>query len=99
MKTQRTLKKPHALVIAACLVMMPALVACSPGKQEQPKAPGLALLDAKCSVCHGADRPKNAKKSKEQWEETVTRMIGKGAQISEAEKPVLIDYLVKNHGL
>jgi mono/diheme cytochrome c family protein len=59
---------------------------------------GASLLAARCSVCHSADRAKRERKSRRQWEETVTRMIDKGAQLSAPEKIVLIDYLAKNYG-
>lgn len=60
---------------------------------------GASLLAARCSVCHSADRPRQARKSRDQWEETVTRMISNGAQLSATEKRVLIDYLAKTYGL
>jgi mono/diheme cytochrome c family protein len=60
---------------------------------------GASLLAVRCSVCHSADRPRHARKSRQQWEETVNRMISKGAELLAAEKGILIDYLAKNYGL
>jgi cytochrome c5 len=65
---------------------------------ETPALDGATLLETRCSVCHSADRPRQAKKTREQWDQTVARMIGKGAQLTEAEKTVLLDYLAKTHG-
>jgi hypothetical protein len=65
----------------------------SPGAED-----GANLLAVRCSVCHSADRPRQARKSRDQWAQTVTRMIGKGAQLSSEEKSVLIDYLAKTYG-
>lgn len=62
-----------------------------------PAEDGVSLLDKRCSVCHPAARPKAAKKTPEQWEATVSRMIGKGAQLNAAEKKVLVDYLGKTY--
>lgn len=59
---------------------------------------GAILLDARCSVCHSADRAKRERKSRNQWEETVTRMMANGALLSGEEKVVLIDYLAKTYG-
>ena len=59
---------------------------------------GATLLETRCSACHSADRAKQASKTHEQWDQTVTRMIGKGAQLTEAEKTVLLDYLAKTYG-
>jgi len=58
---------------------------------------GAKLLDERCSVCHASSRPKAAKKSMEDWNKTVTRMIGKGAKLSEPEKQVLVEYLAKTY--
>jgi len=54
---------------------------------------GRDLLEQRCSVCHPSARPKAAKKTPEQWEATVTRMIGKGARLTADEKKTLLDYL------
>jgi cytochrome c5 len=63
-----------------------------------PALDGATLLETRCSVCHSADRARQAKKTREQWDQTVTRMIDKGAQLTEAEKTVLLDYLAKTYG-
>lgn len=59
---------------------------------------GATLLDTRCSVCHSTERVKQAKKTNEQWDQTVTRMVGKGAQLTESEKTVLLGYLSKIYG-
>jgi len=58
---------------------------------------GAKLLDERCSVCHASARPKAAKKSMEDWDKTVTRMIGKGAKLSGPEKQALVEYLAKTY--
>jgi hypothetical protein len=104
--------RTRKVLITAWLVMIAVPVACSSDSSELTQSPpletilpgetsavnGATLLDTRCSVCHSANRPKKAKKTREQWEQTVTRMIGKGAKLSEAEKAVLVDYLAKAHG-
>jgi cytoskeletal protein RodZ len=59
---------------------------------------GANLVDTRCSVCHTTDRIKNAHKTLDQWEQTVTRMIGHGAKLTDAEKAFLVDYLAKTYG-
>ena len=58
---------------------------------------GATLLDQRCSVCHSSDRPKSKKKTPDEWNATVTRMIGKGAKLSPEEKQLLVDYLSKTY--
>lgn len=63
-----------------------------------PALEGVTLLETRCSTCHSADRVKQAKETREQWGQTVSRMISKGAKLTEAEKAVLVDYLAKTYG-
>lgn len=56
------------------------------------------LLEERCTTCHGRDRVKQAQKSREAWATTVDRMMGYGAQLSQSEREVLLDYLVETYG-
>jgi len=99
-------------LICLWLVIMAALVACNAGSSQPTQVPAAAtappsekpaldaatLLDTRCSTCHSADKAKQAQKTREQWVQTVTRMAGKGAQLTEAEKTALLDYLAKTYG-
>lgn len=93
------------------LVVMVAMLACNSNSSQTTQAPpvstapsvektaadGAALLDTRCSACHSASKPKGARKTLEQWDQTVTRMVGKGAKLTEAEKKVLVDYLAATY--
>jgi cytochrome c5 len=56
--------------------------------------PGYDLVNSKCGHCHFTG-VKKAHTTKEEWEQTVTKMIGKGAKLNEAEKATVVDFLVK----
>jgi cytochrome c5 len=102
----------RALALLALLALMVTLLAaCGGSSQPTPVPPAGAspavttpaidaasLLDTRCSVCHPSTRAKTAQKTQAEWEQTVTRMIGKGAQLTDAEKAALVDYLTKNYG-
>lgn len=98
-------------LLVAGLVLMAMLAACGSSSEEPTQAPsetespaqlpaqdGATLLEARCSSCHSADRAKQATKTGDEWDQTVTRMIDKGAQLTEAEKTVLVDYLSATYG-
>jgi transposase-like protein len=53
------------------------------------------LLSTRCSTCHSPQRGQTTKKTRAEWDETVTRMIGKGVKLSSAERTVLVDHLAK----
>lgn len=63
-----------------------------------PAAGDAALVQARCVGCHGLDRVTSAKKTREQWAQTVTRMVSKGAQLNAAEQNAVIEYLSKMYG-
>jgi cytochrome c5 len=59
---------------------------------------GEGLLEDRCTECHALERTTSASKSRDQWDQTVTRMIGHGAELSDEEQAALVDYLVENYG-
>jgi cytochrome c5 len=72
-------------------------------QEEEPAAEpaagdGAALLGERCTVCHGLERTTQAQKTAEEWEQTVIRMVGKGAQLAEDEQATLIEYLTATYG-
>lgn len=83
--------------ISSCILSAAAVAAFAGSAVAAPKLDAAKLLDERCSVCHKADRPKAAKKSMAEWDKTVTRMIGKGAKLSEPEKKALVDHLAKTY--
>ena len=63
-----------------------------------PPGAGAAILAKSCTVCHGVDQVTSQHQSASQWHDTVSQMIGMGADISDADSQVLVDYLAKNFG-
>jgi len=84
--------KNRAPLISVALVL--TISGCSSSKNSLDPA---ALLESRCGVCHTTDFPKNARKSKRDWEENVTRMMAKGAKLSPEEKKSLIKHLAEHY--
>ena len=82
----------HTVLFVIALMTAIALGGCKdkPGVGE----PGAKLLDERCGHCHFTG-VKHAHSTKAEWDQTVTKMMGKGAKLNEAEKATLIDFLVK----
>jgi cytochrome c5 len=59
--------------------------------------PGQALVQAKCGMCHPVSQVIANPKTHDQWENSVENMIGRGAQVSDAEYDVIVAYLSKNY--
>lgn len=58
---------------------------------------GAKLLEERCSGCHSSALSKSAKKSKAEWDKTVSRMMSKGAKLSAPEKKALVNHLAKTY--
>jgi hypothetical protein len=76
----------------------PAEAATEAPAEEPVSIDAEALLQERCTVCHGLSRTTSAKKSRVGWEQTVTGMVKRGATLNEEEQAVLIDYLAETYG-
>ena len=86
-------------LIMLCVVAL-CLTACSSGPTVAPEPadpalkPAKAAFEAKCSLCHGIDRPLGKNKTPMEWSETVTRMQKKALdKISDADVTAILAYL------
>lgn len=52
-----------------------------------------ALIHQRCTWCHSSWRIENNHFARADWEKTVTRMVGKGARLDDAERQAVIDFL------
>lgn len=83
--------KRRFLAGCACAALLTAFCVGAALAQDASKT-----VMAACTKCHIAERICAAlgKKDKAAWDVTVTRMIGKGAQVSDKDKPAVVAYLV-----
>ena len=84
------------LLMAGCAQPQPA-----PESDAQPSdqmLDGEALLQDRCTQCHGLEQVTNKTKNADEWAETVIRMVGKGATLNDDEQATLIEYLTANYG-
>jgi cytochrome c5 len=66
--------------------------------QDVPSDKGEQIQNAACLGCHDLRPIQTAAYDKGTWLSVVESMIQKGAEVKDADKPVLVDYLVKSHG-
>jgi mono/diheme cytochrome c family protein len=52
-----------------------------------------ALVEKKCSTCHGLDRFEGKKADAKGWTEIVDNMVKRGMSATEAERKEIVDYL------
>jgi len=70
----------------------------SPLPQSQ-DGQGKALLETVCAQCHSIDVAVSPPRSRDEWTDVVSRMVGNGAQLSDDDYSLIIEYLTLHHGL
>lgn len=81
-------------------VLVLVLVAWSPGmavaQPALPDGPGAAVVKARCLSCHESDLITQQRLSQAGWTRSVTKMMGWGAVVPEADREALVAYLAAN---
>lgn len=85
------MRRAIQLLIAAGIVSVES-------RAQLPEAPGKAVVQKVCGVCHPAEMVVGRSMSRAQWNTEVADMIAKGAKISDAEFTQIVDYLAANLG-
>ena len=65
---------------------------------ELPQAPGRDTVVKVCGKCHSPNILVATPRTREGWEETITKMSGMGAVATDDEFTEILEYLVKNVG-
>ena len=72
----------------------------APAPADKPPAdPALDLIQAKCTSCHDADFIFQARRPVQAWGDIVNEMVGRGADLNDAETAQVRAYLEKNWSL
>lgn len=66
---------------------------------QDPDNKSAGVFTAVCGKCHPVERVTAARRTRAQWEEAITTMItARGAQVSDEEFDIVLEYLVRTHG-
>jgi hypothetical protein len=89
-----------SLRVAALLLFVPlAIPAQAPGGAAPavtgPDAVAANLVNTVCASCHSLDRVKNKTSDNAAWTTTVARMKEKGANLTDEQVPVVVDFLTR----
>ena len=85
--------KAFALLLAGALAIATAVAA-----QDTSTDKGEQLQNGACLGCHDLRPIQTAAYDKAGWDMVVSSMIDKGAEVKPADKPVLVEFLFRNHG-
>jgi mono/diheme cytochrome c family protein len=89
--------KKTTIVIVLLIVLISMLtVSCGSAAPAEPTpdlSVGKALVESRCTTCHGINNITNAKYTREVWTTTVDRMVLSGAVLNDQQKSDIVDYL------
>jgi mono/diheme cytochrome c family protein len=85
------------LAIFAITSLSVAAGAAETPSPENAAIDGATLLQNRCGSCHSVEKVTNKTKSAKGWEANISRMVKKGAKLTEEEKAILVDYMAKNY--
>ncbi len=72
--------------------------ATSGGSATLPDEPGRVILDRTCTACHVLELVTSSRKSRAEWQETISRMISFGAELTDDERQTVEDYAAEHLG-
>jgi hypothetical protein len=81
--------------IASVVLVMVCIIVVAAGCAD--KSPE-ELVEERCSECHALTTVKVARKTHEEWEATVERMVELGARLSDEQAQEVVDYLSDTYG-
>jgi competence protein ComEA len=84
--------------LAAVMCIAAAAAAQAPAKAGLPDGPGKAQLQSTCQACHAVDVIMSKHATKEGWTQTIMRMQGMGAEVSDSDIDVIASYLAAHFG-
>jgi cytochrome c5 len=85
-------------ILWAAATLFSAIAAFSAGQPARQTPPGEIIMNNSCIGCHEYRPIQTQALDKEGWTKLVNSMIEKGAKVKQEDLPVLIDYLVQEHG-
>lgn len=99
MRKLKLLLPVAATLLAGALMVLPQEPngSTSAGKAG-PDAAAASLVSTVCASCHSLDRVRDKTADKDGWTATVTRMRGLGANLTDEQVPVVVEFLTRAAG-
>jgi competence ComEA-like helix-hairpin-helix protein len=63
-----------------------------------PDGPGKAVVLKSCISCHSVETVTKSRNTADGWADVVSRMIGRGAEISDDDAETVVEYLAEHYG-
>lgn len=89
------MKKRMLILTLVGMLLLSLIISCAqstPLPETEVSDPEALIVD-KCSDCHSVNRVFSADYTEDGWNEVIDEMIGKGANVTDEEKEIMIDWL------
>lgn len=86
-----------ATFLIASVALASAQAPTAPGK-PLPPGPVVPKIKATCTQCHDTGRISEQHLTRQEWSGELKKMEGLGAEIPDADRSAILDYLIKNFG-
>jgi cytochrome c5 len=90
--------RPGNRAFLAALPLAAAVLVVAVGAQAQQSDRAERVLNISCGGCHDLRPVETTALDREGWTAVVDDMIGKGADVPDADRTLLLDHLVNNYG-
>src|SRR5215831_6386689 len=87
-----------AFLLGVALVILAQAPDGAAPTSKGPDAVAANLVNTVCASCHSLDRVKNKTADKDGWNTTVTRMKGLGANLTDEQVPMIVEFLTRAAG-
>ena len=87
-----------AFLVFVALVILAQAPDGAPPAFKGPDAVAANLVNTACASCHTLDRVKNKMADKDGWTATITRMKAQGANLTDEQVPVVVEFLTRAAG-
>src|SRR5215831_16699282 len=84
-----------AFLLGVALVILAQAPDGAAPNSKGPDAVAANLVNTVCASCHSLDRVKNKTADKDGWTATVARMKEKGAELTDEQVSVVVDFLTR----
>jgi len=92
------MSRPLAWVAALAALAAVSMTAACGSKAPKELKDGAEIVASRCTGCHDTSQIASANYDRAGWTDVVSRMIGRGADLTDDEAMLLIDFLTSGGG-
>lgn len=80
-------------LLGLCLLTIPLALAQEKSDPNLPEGPGKKAVERVCTKCHDSEGFSHSRNSRQRWENIVDDMVSRGAEATDAEAELIVEYL------